>query len=147
MHLLLVGTDSLTHLRQLQSKFHQWSTFSLGRCFCPFTQKTAYQPYTINTLANSTSRGQNSKRVSLSLQSIITCKFNHQWTCKSEWSNYHKHIEEISHHFKHDVDNLSGQTTKEQSLCQFSRNLICSSLYQMHQEQTKDPLQCVKFGH
>lgn len=49
-------SDPLVHLRQLRSKFHQRSTYSLARCYSVFTQDITVQPYTIYTLVNSTSK-------------------------------------------------------------------------------------------
>lgn len=51
---LSVGMDALVHIRQLRSKFHQRSMFSLGRFYSVFTQDITVQPFSIYTLVNST---------------------------------------------------------------------------------------------
>lgn len=49
-------SDPLVHFRQLLSKFHQRSTYSLARCYRVFTQDITVQPYTIYTFVNRTSK-------------------------------------------------------------------------------------------
>lgn len=53
-------SDPLVHVRQLRSKFHQHSTYSLARSYSVFTSDITVQPYTIYTLVNSTSNNDNS---------------------------------------------------------------------------------------
>ncbi|KAG2208078.1 hypothetical protein INT47_010440 [Mucor saturninus] len=56
----LTLSDPLVHLRQLRSKFHQHSTYSLARSYSVFTSDITVQPYAIYTLVNSISNNDSS---------------------------------------------------------------------------------------
>lgn len=59
------------HLRQLRSKFHQRSTFSLARSFSIFTADITVQPSTIYTLVNSITKSEKGRILGSRIMELI----------------------------------------------------------------------------